>query len=149
MSLLNRKDYLFPVGRLDKDTRGLLLITNDGNLTNRLLHPSFQIERRYIVQVEGRVNGREIGLLLNGIRLEDGIAIMDRVDVISISDKKSILDISLHEGRKRLIRRMFKALGHQVIDLLRVQFGPLSLGDLKEGEIRPLTEEEVYKLRCL
>ncbi|MGB9681511.1 MAG: pseudouridine synthase [bacterium] len=149
MSLLDRKDYLFPVGRLDKDTRGLILITNDGDLTNRLLHPRFQIERRYIVQVEGRISKEDTSLLLNGITLEDGIARMDRVEVLSVNNEKSVLDISLHEGRKRLIRRMFKALCHPVIDLLRIQFGPISLGDLKEGEIRALTEEEVYSLRCL
>jgi len=149
MSLLSKKNYLFPVGRLDKDTRGLLLITNDGDLTNKLLHPRFQIERKYIVQVKGKLNKEKINLLLNGIKLEDGIAKMDRVELISVSNERSILEVSLHEGRKRLIRRIFEVLGHPVLDLLRIQFGPIHLGDLKEGELRPLTEEEVHKLKCL
>jgi pseudouridine synthase len=149
MSFLGKEEYLFPVGRLDKDTRGLLLITNDGDLTNKLLHPRFLIERRYVVQVKGELNREKIDLLLNGIKLEDGIAKMDKVELISVSNVRSILEVSLHEGRKRLIRRIFKTLGHPVTDLLRIQFGPIHLGNLKEGELRPLTEEEIHKLKCL
>jgi len=146
--LLKRRN-LFHVGRLDKDTRGLLILTNDGDLANRLLHPRYEIERKYIVTVKGKVDGYKIEKLLRGIDLEDGPARFDKVRVIEIREDKSILEVSLHEGRKRMIRRIFEAIGNPVLDLVRIQFGPISLGNLKEGELRPLTEEELEKLRCL
>ncbi len=148
MDLLNRKD-LFHVGRLDKDTRGLLIITNDGDLANRLLHPRYEIERRYRVTIKGRVDNGKIERLLRGVELEDGPARFDDVRIISVEDTRSILEVSLHEGRKRMIRRMFEKIGNPVLDLVRTQFGPIKLGDLKEGEIRPLTKEEIERLRCL
>jgi 23S rRNA pseudouridine2605 synthase len=98
MDLLDRKD-LFHVGRLDKDTRGLLIITNDGDLANRLLHPRYKIERRYRVTVKGRVDNGKIERLLRGVELEDGPARFDDVRIIRVEDTRSILDVSLHEGR--------------------------------------------------
>lgn len=148
MDFLGRKD-LFPVGRLDKDTRGLLIITNDGDLANRLLHPRYGVERRYIVTITGRIKGERLDALLQGITLEDGPARFDNISLIRLEGDRSILEVSLHEGRKRLIRRMFSAIGNPVLDLIRIKFGPIELGDLKEGEVRPLTREEIELLRCL
>lgn len=148
MDFLRRKD-LFPVGRLDKDTRGLLIVTNDGDLANKLLHPRYQVERRYIVTVKGKIDKDEEELLLQGINLEDGPAKFDNIRVISLENSKSILEVSLHEGRKRLIRRIFNSIGHSVLDLIRIKFGPIELGDLKEGKVRPLTREEIKALKCL
>lgn len=148
MDFLERKD-LFPVGRLDKDTRGLLIITNDGDLANRLLHPRYEVERRYIVTAKGRISEERLNILLREIILEDGPARFDSIRVIRLEKDKSVLEVSLHEGRKRLIRRMFEAIGHPVLDLVRIKFGPIELGDLKEGEVRPLTREEIETLRCL
>lgn len=148
IDLLNRKD-LFHVGRLDKDTRGLLIVTNDGDLANKLLHPRYKIERRYRVTVDGNINRNKIEVLLKGIELEDGLARFDSIKVIRVSKDKSVLEVTLHEGRKRMIRRMFDKIGNPVLDLLRIQFGPIKLGDLKEGEVRSLTREEIAKLKCL
>lgn len=148
MDLLKRRD-LFHVGRLDKDTRGLLIVTNDGDLANRLLHPRYEIERKYRVTVKGEIDDGKIKRLLKGIELEDGLARFDSIKVVEVSRDRSILEVSLHEGRKRMIRRMFDKIGNPVLDLLRIQFGPIKLGNLKEGEVRPLTEEEIKRLKCL
>lgn len=148
MNILKRKD-LFHVGRLDKDTRGLLIVTNDGDLANRLLHPRYKIERKYRVTVRGKLDNNKIEKLLSGIELEDGLARFDSIRVLEVSKEKSILEVSLHEGRKRMIRRMFDRIGNPVLDLLRIQFGPIKLGNLKEGEIRSLTKEEIERLKCL
>ncbi len=148
VDLLKRSD-LFHVGRLDKDTRGLLILTNDGDLANRLLHPKYEVERKYVVTVKGEVDSDKIEKLRKGIDLEDGPARFDKIRMIKIKGDKSILEVSLHEGRKRMIRRMFEAIGNPVLDLVRIQFGPICLGNLKEGELRPLTREELEKLRCL
>lgn len=148
MDILKRRD-LFHVGRLDKDTRGLLIVTNDGDLANRLLHPRYKIERRYRVTIKGEIDKNKVEKLSNGIVLEDGLARFDSIKVIRVSKDRSVLEVTLHEGRKRMIRRMFDKIGNPVLDLLRIQFGPIKLGDLKEGEVRPLTEEEIEGLKCL
>ena len=148
MDFLKRKD-LFPVGRLDKDTRGLLIITNDGELANRILHPRYEVERRYLVTVKGRIDKEKLSILLQGINLDDGPARFDDIRLVKLESDKSILEVSLHEGRKRLIRRIFCAIGNPVLDLVRVKFGPVELGDLEEGKIRPLTKGEIEGLRCL
>jgi 23S rRNA pseudouridine2605 synthase len=148
MDFLKRKD-LFPVGRLDKDTRGLLIITNDGELANRILHPRYEVERRYIVTVRGRIDKERIDILLQGINLDDGPARFDDIRLVKLESDRSILEVSLHEGRKRLIRRIFCTIGNPVLDLVRVKFGPVELGDLKEGKIRPLTKGEIESLKCL
>jgi len=148
VDILRRRD-LFHVGRLDKDTRGLLIVTNDGDLANRLLHPRYKIERKYRVTVKGEIDDSKIKRLLKGIELEDHLARFDSIEVVEISRDRSILEVSLHEGRKRMIRKMFDKIGNPVLDLIRIQFGPIKLGNLKEGEVRPLTEEEIERLRCL
>ncbi|MCX7796280.1 MAG: pseudouridine synthase [bacterium] len=148
MEILKRRD-LFHVGRLDKDTRGLLIVTNDGDLANRLLHPRYEIERKYRVTIKGKIDDNKIERLLKGIELEDGMARFDSVRVLEVSKERSVLEVSLHEGRKRMIRRMFDKIENPVLDLLRIQFGPIKLGNLKEGEVRTLTKEEIERLKCL
>ena len=131
------------VGRLDRDTEGLLLLTNDGDLAHALLHPSNEIAREYHVRVEGEPGDRELDILRRGVDLEDGVARAREVR----RKRDGGLRLVLTEGRKREVRRMLKAVGHPVVELRRVRFGPLRLGDLAPGQMRELTEPEVVALR--
>jgi len=136
---------LYPVGRLDKDTTGLLLLTNDGELTYRLTHPGFENEKEYLVQVKGKLRPRELHSLEKGVRLEDGMTAPARVMAIQDSPPFNYC-LTIHEGRKRQVRRMFEALGYPVSALKRVRMGTLELGDLEEGEVRELRGEEIKRL---
>ena len=142
-------ERLFPVGRLDMDTTGLLLLTNDGDLAFRLTHPRFKIEKRYIVTVEGMIEDRTVETIGSGVDLGDYITIPCTVKVIGRTDDHSSLEIRLKEGKKRQIRRMFAESGHKVLELRRVALGDLEFNDLDPGGIRPLTEEEEFRLREL
>jgi len=135
----------FPVGRLDKDTTGLILLTNDGDLTYRLTHPRFEFEKEYLVQIKGRLKDEEIRHLEQGVRLEDGLTSPSRVRQLT-SRPPFNYSITIHEGRKRQVRRMFERLGHPALALKRVRLGSLALGDLKEGEVRRLTAREIMAL---
>ena len=139
-----RKLRLYPVGRLDKDTTGLLLLTNDGELTNRLTHPRYEHEKEYLVQIPGMLKTGEKQKLERGILLDDGITAPAKVKEVGV--KPFNYSITIHEGRKRQIRRMFARLGYQVLALKRVRIGNLTLGDLKDGAIRELTASEVSRL---
>lgn len=143
--------YLYPVGRLDADTSGLLLLTNDGEFTQLLTHPSHEVEKTYRAVVRGRVSAVELGRLEMGIELEDGPTAPAAARLVSYSQEKnaSKVEITIHEGRKRQVKRMFTALGHRVIELKRVRFGSLDLKGVKEGEYRFLTKREVAQLRKL
>lgn len=145
---LDRYPSLFPVGRLDKDTTGLLLFTTDGELGNALLHPSRHVEKTYEALVEGKVSSDDVERLRVGIELEDGMTQPARVDFGSSRHPKNTtcLEITIHEGRKRQVRRMCEAVGHPVRTLHRSLFGPLGLGDLELGEYRVLTSEEIEEL---
>jgi len=136
---------LFPVGRLDKDTTGLILLTNDGDLTYRLTHPRFEFEKEYLVQIKGGLKAEEIRRLEQGIRLEDGLTRPARVKQLT-SLPPFNYSLTIHEGKKRQVRRMFERLGHPVLALKRVRLGGLHLGDLKEGEVRRLTTREIGTL---
>ncbi len=136
---------LYPAGRLDMDSSGLLLLTNDGPLTHRLTHPSFTLEKEYLVRIEGRLTAGERRLLESGILLEDGPAAPAVAKEVKSAPPNSY-SITIHEGRKRQVRRMFAALDHQTLTLKRVRMGSLTLGDLKEGEIRELTGDEVKQV---
>jgi pseudouridine synthase len=138
---------LYPVGRLDKDTEGLLLLTNDGKLAHRLTHPRFKVKKVYYVEVAGKLAKKSLGQLEKGVRLADGITAPAKVEVIKFGGDKTLLKITIREGRKRQIKRMFRALGYQVLYLKRIAFGPLKLGSLSSGEWRYLTSQEVEKLR--
>ena len=142
---------VYPVGRLDYDTEGLLLLTNDGELANRLTHPRFHVPKTYHVTVRGVPHGTLIERLASGIELEDGMtapATVDYHDIVS-DQKQSTIQITIHEGRNRQIRRMFDAISHPVVRLRRVQFGPLYLHGLPRGKHRFLTEEELLELQRL
>ncbi len=136
---------LYPVGRLDKDTTGLLLLTNDGDLTYRLTHPKFENEKEYLVQIKGTLKNEEREALETGIRLEDGITSPAKIMEVESSPPFNY-SITIHEGRKRQVRRMFEHLGHPVLALKRVRIGSLSLGDLKEGDVRLLSKNSIERL---
>jgi len=140
---------LFPVGRLDYDAEGLLLLTNDGELANRLLHPRYEIPRVYEVEVEGRVAARELPRWRRGVTLSDGRAVPTSVRLLSRGPRTTWLAVTFAEGRYREVKRYCKALGHGVVRLRRVQFGPLQLGDLPVGRARALTASELAQLNNL
>jgi 23S rRNA pseudouridine2605 synthase len=144
--LTGRSDRLFHVGRLDTDTSGLLLLTNDGELSHRLAHPSFEVTKTYVALVEGDVKGSVGARLRDGVDLEDGPATVDRFRVIDRSRGRSMVELDLHSGRNRIVRRLLDAVGHPVIDLTRTAFGPLRLGDLTLGSARDLTRDELGEL---
>jgi len=135
---------LYPVGRLDKDSTGLLLLTNDGEFTNRLTHPRFENEKEYLVSIGGKLKPDEKQKLEQGIELEDGLTYPATIKEVDIPPFN--YSITIHEGRKRQVRRMFESLGHPVLALKRVRLGSLNLGKLKEGEIRELSAKEVKAL---
>ena len=138
---------LVHVGRLDTETEGLLLLSNDGELSHRLMHPSFEIAKTYVAIVEGQVEPWVPRKLRRGIELEDGEAKADRVTVKDSGPRGSIVEITLHSGKNRIVRRMLDAVGHPVTRLARTRLGPLRLGNLRPGETRPLTGEEIAALQ--
>lgn len=139
-------ERLFPVGRLDRDTTGLLMMTNDGELAFRLTHPKFGVTKRYRARVEGLVTDEEKSTLERGVMLEEGPTAPCTIHIESRTPKETILTVVLHEGKKRQVRRIFENIGHYVTDLVRTDFGPLSLGDLKFGQKRELKPHEVRAL---
>ena len=138
---------LFPVGRLDMDSEGLVLMTNDGDLGHRLAHPKYEVERVYTVAVDGVVGDDAVSRLTEGIELEDGLARAREVTVTAEFEGGSVLKIVLTEGKKREIRRMLAACGFEVTSLTRLTFGEVGLGDLSQGEWRYLSRDEVRVLR--
>jgi 23S rRNA pseudouridine2605 synthase len=138
---------LFPVGRLDVDTTGLILLTNDGPLAHRLMHPSYGVPKTYVVRVRGRVGRREVAELRRGVELEDGMTAPADARLLKQGNKSALVELIIHQGRKRQVRRMFAALGLHVEELQRRRYGPLSDGELAAGEWRDLTGEEVDALR--
>lgn len=150
------KDFLrgvsvrvFPVGRLDFDSEGLMLLTNHGDLAQALLHPRYHVPKTYLIKVKGVLNDAEIGTLERGVKLEDGFTAPAKVQKISRAESNSWLEVTIHEGRKHQVKRMLEAVGHAVIKLTRVRMGPLLLGDLAAGEYRFLTDREANRLREL
>lgn len=137
---------LFPVGRLDFDTTGLLLFTTDGELAHRLLHPRWHVEKVYRAQVDGTISARDLEQLRTGVQLDDGMTSPARVRAIRVGPT-SYCEIAIREGRKRQVRRMFSAVGHPVLTLERVAFGPIELGSLRARQWRYLDAEEVEALR--
>jgi len=138
---------LYPVGRLDFDSEGLLLLTNDGELTNRLTHPRHEVEKRYIARVSNQVGAAELTRLRAGVMLDGRKTAPAKVSVLREDPFSTDLLITLHEGRNRQIRRMVEAVGHQVVRLKRVQYGTVTLGNLQRGQWRELSPEEVASLR--
>lgn len=142
---------IYPVGRLDYDTSGLLLLTNDGEFANLLMHPKHKIEKVYIAKVKGIPFREKIKQLEKGIRLEDGMTAPARVKVVSVDKRKqtTIVELTIHEGRNRQVRRMFEAIGHPVMKLRRERYAFLDLKGLNAGESRELTTHEVKQLYVL
>lgn len=142
----NRPERLFHVGRLDAESEGLLLLTNDGDLANLLSHPGHGVAKTYLVEVDGRLP-RAVGRqLLEGIELDDGPARVDRFHIVDGTSQRTLVEVVLHEGRNRIVRRMFEEVGHPVSRLVRTQIGPIRLGDLKPGRTRVLSTVEVGSL---
>ena len=146
----DRKDRLYHVGRLDKDSEGIILLTNDGDLAHRATHPSYGLEKRYLVEVEGEFNKQMSDQLLQGVRLEDGLArAMKVVHARAVSKNHHWVEITIHEGRFHIIRRLIESLGLRVLRLIRLDFGPINLGDMKPGRHRVLNSQEMTNLFTL
>lgn len=146
------RDYpvrLYPVGRLDFDSEGLLLLTNDGDMMNSLLHPSHEVDKTYLAKVSNRVEEESIRRLRAGVQLDGRLTSPAHVRVVRYEAFDTVLLVTIHEGRYRQVRRMFEAVGHQVVQLKRVGFGPIQLGDLPRGTWRQLTPNEIRKLKEL
>lgn len=141
---------LYPIGRLDKDTTGLIIITNDGSLTQKLSHPSFEIEKEYNVTVEGSLKTRELKKLEEGVEVEGKITSPCKVSIIGPYGKAGMVyRVILHEGRKRQIKQMFEAVGYKVTGLERTKYAGLTIKGVKRGESRPLKKEEIERLKKL
>lgn len=141
-----RPERLFHIGRLDTDTEGLLLLTNHGEFAHRLAHPSYEVSKTYVAEVDGNVKPAVLRNLLDGVALDDGPAQADTVKVISSIRGRTLIQISLHEGRNRIVRRMFDAVGHPVKRLTRTAIGPVRRGNLHTGELRELDQKELGQL---
>lgn len=141
-----RRQRLFHVGRLDTDTEGLLILTNDGELANWLTHPSHEVPKTYLAEVAGLVNNRTLRRLAEGIALADGPIRADRVKLVARAESRSLLQVTLHSGRNRIVRRMMAAVGHPVRRLSRLSIGPVRLGQLPVGQTRELTGSELGML---
>jgi 23S rRNA pseudouridine2605 synthase len=141
-----RSERLFHVGRLDEDTEGLLLLTNDGDLAHGLTHPSREVPKTYLAEIEGRAKPQLIHRLKSGMELEDGFVKVDRCAIVQVGTASSLVEVDLHSGRNRVVRRMFAHLGHPVLRLVRTKFGPIRLGQLPPGKTRVLSTTEVGSL---
>lgn len=144
--IADRPERLFHVGRLDADTEGLLILTNDGEFANRLAHPSHGVVKTYIADVVGPVDAQVARRLKAGIELDDGPVRVDGFRVIDSTAGRALVEVSLHEGRKHIVRRLLAAEGHPVRRLVRVSVGPVRLGDQRPGTVRPLTAAELAAL---
>lgn len=147
LDLIQTKERIFPVGRLDQDTTGLLLLTNDGELTNNLIHPRYKIPKTYHVLLDRKISAKDAYHFERGLNLDGKMTSRCKLSEIRVIDNGSLLEVIISEGRKRQIRRMFDLLGYQVIELDRIAFGPLTLAGLKRGEWRYLTSGEVEALK--
>lgn len=140
------KERIYPIGRLDMNTEGLLLLTNDGELMNGLLHPRYEVQKTYVARIASALSEEELRTLRNGVQLDDGLTAPAKVRVLEETPGRVRVEIAIHEGRNRQVRRMFKAVGHEVLALKRTVFAGLTLEGVKRGNYRPLTEDEVRML---
>lgn len=148
MELINLPQRLFPVGRLDQDTEGLLLLTNDGELANALTHPSYEVQRLYVALVAGTVRREVIAELRQGVELDDGLARPYAIRQLEQDKGRSLIEVTMTEGRKREVRRLLGAVGLKVERLARVAYGGVELGDLRQGKWRFLTQQEIGRLHA-
>jgi 23S rRNA pseudouridine2605 synthase len=142
----DRPERLFHVGRLDTDTEGLLVLTNDGEFAHRMAHPSFELTKTYVAQVEGVVRPATVRTALAGVSLDDGPVQPDGFRVVDTAGGKSMVEVVLHEGRNHMVRRLLAQVGHPVLRLSRVAIGPITLGGLRPGAVRELTPDELGAL---
>jgi 23S rRNA pseudouridine2605 synthase len=142
----DRPERLFHVGRLDTDTEGLILLTNDGDFAQRVAHPSYELEKVYVAEVDGVVDRATVKRLLGGVELEDGPVEVHGCTVVSTTKDRSIVELVIHEGRNRIVRRLLDAVGHPVRRLARTAIGPVLLRGLKVGSLRELTRDELGTL---
>lgn len=147
--LIDVAERVFPVGRLDYDSEGLLLLTNDGNFSQRIQHPRFRIPKTYSVKIEGNLTNREMKSISKGILLDDGMFKPEYCSVLRTNRKSSWITVTITEGRNRVVRRLFESLGHSVVRLIRTAIADISLGSMKAGTFRYLTRHEVQHLLSL
>jgi 23S rRNA pseudouridine2605 synthase len=139
----DRPERLFHVGRLDTDTSGLIILTNDGDFAQRLAHPSYEVDKTYVAEVTGEVTKATLRRLTDGVTLEDGPVTVSRTRIIQHGTGKTIVELVIHEGRNKIVRRLLEHVGHPVTRLTRTRIGPVKLGQLKSGELRDLTLDEL------
>lgn len=149
LDLIDIKERVYPVGRLDYDTSGLLILTNDGDIANRIMHPSHKIEKVYIATVLGVPTNEEIEAFKCGLKIEDYITSPAEIKILETNNKRSTLEITIHEGKNRQVRKMCEAIGHPVIGLKRAAEGKIILGNLKEGQWRYMTEKEIEYIKSI
>lgn len=142
----NVKGRLYPAGRLDRDSSGLIILTNDGELVYNITHPKFMIPRTYELLVRGNMSKKDLGRLKNGINIDNKKLMPDKISIVKNTRSRQLIKIQIHEGRKRILRRVFAFLDYEVLDLKRVKIGSLGLGDLKMGHYRVLKKEDIKKL---
>ena len=147
IDLIDVKERIYPIGRLDYDTSGLLLLTNDGDLANKLMHPKYHIYKTYIADVEGNINQNSIDKLASGVVIDEYKTAPAKVKIINSSKASSKVQISIHEGKNRQVRKMFDTVGHTVLKLKRVSFGKIELSSLNSGQWSYLTNEEINFLK--
>lgn len=142
----DRPERLFHVGRLDTDTGGLILLTNDGDFAQKMAHPSFEVEKTYVAEVSGKVTPATLKELRAGVTLEDGPVAVRSARIVSANADRSIVELVIHEGRNRIVRRLLDHVGHPVVRLTRTRFGVVGMGQLKRGSLRELSEDEIGSL---
>jgi 23S rRNA pseudouridine2605 synthase len=142
----DRPERLFHVGRLDTDTSGLIILTNDGDFAQRLAHPSYEVDKTYVAEVAGDVSKSALKQLDEGVTLDDGPVTVSAARIVQRGGGKTIVELVIHEGRNRIVRRLLDSVGHPVRQLTRTRIGPVALGQLKSGELRDLTREELGEL---
>lgn len=142
-------ERVYPVGRLDRDTEGLIILTNDGDVTYRLTHPKHEIEKTYVAHVKDEVGPKALSALKEGVTLEDGITAPAKVRLLRLQADSTVLEITIHEGRNRQLRRMFEAVRHPIINLKRISVGQIQLKGLRVGDWRYMTKKEIEYVKSL
>ena len=142
----DRPERLFHVGRLDTDTEGLLLLTNDGDFAQRLAHPSYEVEKTYVAEVDGQLRKAAVTQLLSGVEVDERAVEVRRARVLAASTDRSIIELTIHEGRNRIVRRLLATVGHPVQRLTRTAIGPVRIGELRTGQLRELNVDEIGDL---
>lgn len=149
VDLIDTKERIFPIGRLDYDTEGLLLLTNDGEIFNKVIHPRTEVYKTYLVEARGNINMTTLNKLKRGVMLDDKMTLPAKAKILLADERHTELHFAIKEGRNRQVRRMFELVGHPVINLKRIMLGELNLDGLEVGEYRPLTKKEINYLYSL